>query len=412
MNAPVHGAPPVPDRGPAPGAVLGTGHGHRSGFAWHMPVAVRFGAGCAEILPGELGERRVLVLGFTPATALGWRERWQERLDDRLVEWIEVDDGLSSLVRCRELSARVWPLLEREPDAVLLALGGGTTLDVAKVLRCRPLEGGFDGVERALRGQADWPALALAPLWMVPTTAGTGSEVTRWATVWDTGAEPPVKRSFDEPFGWAERAYVDPVLTLSCPLAVTRDTALDALSHALESVWNRHANPVSDALALTAARRVLRTLPAALQSPDDLGLRTELAQAALEAGLAFSQTRTALAHALSYAVTLEQGLPHGLAVALWLPTAWELAVGHDARVDALLAQVFTPDAATLDNAASVSAQATRGALMLRAWLQRLGVELDPARLGITDAAQRVQVALGSVRGRNFVGAVGAASGSA
>ena len=377
-----------------------------------MPVAVRFGAGCTETLPNELGGRRVLVLGFAPATALGWRALWQARLDAQLLDWIEIDDGLSSLARCRELSARVWPLLEREPGAVLLALGGGTTLDIAKVLRCRPLDGHFDSIERALRGQGAWPALALAPLWMVPTTAGTGSEVTRWATVWDTGAEPPVKRSFDEPFGWAERAFVDPALTLSCPAAVTRDTALDALSHALEAVWNRHANPLSDVLALSAARRVLRTLPAALQSPDDLGLRTELAQAALEAGLAFSQTRTALAHALSYAVTLEQGLPHGLAVSLWLPTAWELAVGHDARVDALLSQVFTPDTATLDRAAVVPVQAARGALMLRAWLQRLGVELDPARLGITDAPLRVQAALGSVRGRNFVGAAGAASGSA
>ena len=389
-----------------------------------MPVAVRFGVGCADEVPEALGSRRVLVLAFTPATALGWRARWQARLAGRLIDWIEVDDGLSSLARCRELSARVWPLLAREPEAVLLALGGGTTLDIAKVLRCRPVDGGmaggvdgsmdgsvigdFDRVERALRGQAPWPALSLAPLWMLPTTAGTGSEVTRWATVWDTEAQPSLKRSFDEPFGWAERAYVDPLLTLSCPPAVTRDTALDALSHALESVWNRHANPLSDALALSAARRVLRALPAALQAPDDLSLRTELALAALEAGMAFSQTRTALAHALSYAVTLEQGLPHGQAVALWLPTAWELAVGHEARVDALLAQVFEPMTTEPEGTADTSARAAQGAQTLRAWLQRLDVELDPARLGIADAAQRVQAALDSVRGRNFIGATSAA----
>ena len=388
----------------------------RTAFGWSMPVAVRFGVGCADEVPEALGSRRVLLLAFTPATALGWRARWQARLGGRLIDWIEVDDGLSSLARCRELSARVWPLLAREPEAVLLALGGGTTLDIAKVLRCRPLDGGVDGsvggdfdrVERALRGQVPWPALALAPLWMLPTTAGTGSEVTRWATVWDTVAQPSLKRSFDEAFGWAERAYVDPLLTLSCPPAVTRDTALDALSHALESVWNRHANPVSDALALSAARRVLRALPAALQAPEDLSLRTELALAALEAGMAFSQTRTALAHALSYAVTLEQGLPHGQAVALWLPTAWELAVGHEARVDALLAQVFEPMTTEPEGTADTSARAAQGAQTLRAWLQRLDVELDPARLGIADAAQRVQAALDSVRGRNFIGAAAAA----
>lgn len=380
-----------------------------AGFDWQMPVAVRFGAGCADTVAEALGPRRALVMGFTPATALGWRAAWQARLGERLADWVEVDDGLSSLARCRELSARVWPVLAREPGTVLLALGGGTTLDIAKVLRCRPagavFEAGFDAIERALRGQAPWPALALAPLWMVPTTAGTGSEVTRWATVWDTEAQPPLKRSFDEPFGWAERAFVDPALTLSCPLAVTRDTGLDALSHALEALWNRHANPVSDALALGAARRVLRALPAALRAPDDLALRGELSLAALEAGLAFSQTRTALAHALSYAVTLEQGLPHGLAVALWLPTAWELAVGRDARVDALLAQVFAPEATLpATGPATAAAQAARGAGMLRAWLQRLGVELDPTRLGITDAPQRVRAALDSPRGRNFVGA--------
>jgi phosphonate metabolism-associated iron-containing alcohol dehydrogenase len=375
-----------------------------AGFDWQMPVAVRFGAGCADTVAEALGPRRALVMGFTPATALGWRAAWQARLGERLADWVEVDDGLSSLARCRGLSARVWPVLAREPGTVLLALGGGTTLDIAKVLRCRPLDSDFDAVERALRGQAPWPALALAPLWMVPTTAGTGSEVTRWATVWDTGSQPPLKRSFDEPFGFAERAFVDPALTLSCPLAVTRDTGLDALSHALEALWNRHANPVSDALALGAARRVLRALPAALRAPDDLALRGELSLAALEAGLAFSQTRTALAHALSYAVTLEQGLPHGLAVALWLPTAWDLAVGRDARVDALLAQVFAPEAGAAADPATAAAQAARGAGMLRVWLQRLGVGLDPTRLGINDAPQRIRAALDSPRGRNFVGA--------
>jgi hypothetical protein len=91
-------------------------------------------------------------------------------------------------------------------------------------------------------------------------------------------------------------------------------------------------------------------------------------------------------------------------VALWLPTAWELAVGRDARVDALLAQVFAPEATPpAAGPATAAAQAARGAGMLRAWLQRLGVELDPTRLGITDAPQRIRAALDSPRGRNFVG---------
>jgi phosphonate metabolism-associated iron-containing alcohol dehydrogenase len=363
----------------------------KGAFAWHMPVDLRFGVGCSDELSRALGERSAVVLSFEPAAALGLDVRWRAVLGDRLVDWVPVADGLSSIARARVLAGRLWPQLVRLPACVLVAVGGGTTLDLAKVLRCRPVDGQFDSLAAALRGSAAWPTMDLAPLWLLPTTAGTGSEVTRWATVWDTEAEPAVKRSLDEPWGYAERAYIDPALTLSCPAAVTRDTALDALAHALESLWNCHANPVSDRLAVSAARRVLATLPACLQQPRDLALRTELSLASLEAGLAFSQTRTALAHALSYAVTLEQGVPHGRACAIWLPTVWQLALGHDARVDARLSEVFAVDA-------------RQGHTCLQAWLQDLGVDARPQAFAIGDADARVQAALTSARGRNFVGA--------
>ncbi len=360
-------------------------------FAWHMPVDLRFGVGCSAELSRALGERSAVVLAFEHATALELDVPWRATLGGRLVDWVPVADGLSSIARARELAGRVWPQLARRPGCVIVGVGGGTTLDLAKVLRCRPADGQFGSLAAALRGSAPWPAMDLAPLWLLPTTAGTGSEITRWATVWDTEAEPAVKRSLDEPWGYAERAFVDPALTLSCPAAVTRDTALDTLAHALESLWNRHANPMSDRLAVSAAKRVLATLPTCLRQPHDLALRTELSLAALEAGLAFSQTRTALAHALSYAVTLEQGVPHGLACAIWLPTAWQLALGHDARIDARLSEVFAIDA-------------RQGRIRLQAWLKDLGVDAQPQAFGITDADARVQAALTSPRGRNFVGA--------
>jgi phosphonate metabolism-associated iron-containing alcohol dehydrogenase len=362
-------------------------------FGWQMPVTLRFGAGCADEMPATLGGRAAVVMAFEPAGRLGLESRWRAAMGERLLDWVPIADGLSSLARARELSDRIWPRLRRQPGCVLIAVGGGTTLDLAKLVRCRPREGGFKRVAAALRGEAPWPVLAAAPLWLLPTTAGTGSEVTRWATVWDTEAVPAVKRSLDEPFGYAERAWVDPVLTLSCPPAVTRDTALDALAHALESIWNRHGNPLSDRLAVSAAQRVITTLPGCLAAPADLSLRSELSLAALEAGLAFSQTRTALAHALSYALTLEQGVPHGLACALWLPTAWQLALGRESRVDERLAEVFgTP--------------AEQGPDRLRAWLKGVGVEARPAAFGISasDAEARIAAALGSPRGRNFVGA--------
>ena len=376
-------------------------------FDWHQPVQVSFGAGCSDTLAEALGERAVCVLAFAPATALGLRARWQARLGARLRAWIEVPEGLSTFAMARHLAADLWPALAdaaaapAAPPAVLVGLGGGSALDLAKLLRVRPLGGdaraGFEAVAAAVRGEHPWPAHLRTPLWLVPTTAGTGSEVTRWATLWDTDGELAVKRSFDEPWGHADRAFVDPALTTTAPAAVTRDSALDALSHALEALWNRHANPVSDALAVQAARRVVLHLPAVLRQPGVPAGREQLALAALEAGLAFAQTRTALAHALSYPLTLEQGVPHGLAVAAWLPTAWELAAGREPRLDALLARVFDVPAAA-------------GAGALRRWLAAMGVADamadGGAAFGITDGPARLQAALRSERGRNFIGAAG------
>jgi alcohol dehydrogenase len=360
-------------------------------FDWQQPVQVRFGAGCVEEIDAALGERPLIVMAFEPARRLGLLQRFEVLLGERLAAWIEVPEGLCTLAHARKLARQLWPIAAAEPRAVLLGLGGGSTLDLAKLLRCRPREEGFDTLASALRGQSRWPEMQPMPLWLAPTTAGTGSEVTRWATLWDTDGEIAVKRSFDEPFGFAERAFVDPSLAQSCPPALTRDCALDALAHALEAIWNRHANPLSDQLALSAAKRIVAALPQALDEPRRLPPREALSLAALEAGLAFSQTRTALAHALSYALTLEQGVPHGLACAIWLPTAWRLAVGRDARVDALLAQVFGVDA-------------QRGEDELRHWLEEFGIDARPHAWGVADASARVQAALASPRGRNFIGA--------
>ena len=360
-------------------------------FDWHMPVAVRFGSGCTQALPGELGSRPVVVMAFAPARPLGLQAAWAEGLGDRLLDWVDVPEGLSTLAVARQLAPRVWQALDHAPETVLLGLGGGSVLDLAKLLRARPAVTDFDAVAAAVRSQAPWPALARAPLWLVPTTAGTGSEVTRWATIWDTDGAVALKRSFDEPWGYADRAWIDPTLTLSAPLALTRDTALDSLAHALEALWNRHANPVSDALAVQAACRIRAHLPAVLAAPQRLEGREQLALAAAEAGIAFSQTRTALAHALSYTLTLEQGVPHGQAVAAWLPTACRLATGRDAGIDARLEAVF-------------GVPATAAAATLEDWLAGLGVATDALAYGVRDGEARVQAALRSPRGRNFIGA--------
>lgn len=362
-----------------------------STFAWHMPVALEFGAGCLDRLAPALGDGPAVLL-FEGADPLGLGQRLRSELGSRWAGSIEVPDGRCTIDRAAALARWVWPLLDAQAGAVLVAVGGGSVLDVAKLLRCRPRDGRFASLVDALRGNAPWPAQVLAPLWLVPTTAGTGGEVTRFATVWDSAQRLAIKRTLDAPFGYADRAFVDPELSLDCPRSVTRDCALDALTHALEALWNRRANPVSSVLAVAAAQRVVQTLPTVLARPDDLAGRHDLALAALQAGMALSQTRSALVHALSYPLTLEQGLPHGLACGVWLPTAWRLAVGRVPAVDAGLARIFETDART-------------GGQRLLAWLADVGVDADPRAFGIYDVDRRITVALASERGRHFIGSI-------
>ncbi len=159
------------------------------------------------------------------------------------------------------------------------------------------------------------------PIYAFPTTSGTSSELTHWATVWDNDAF--IKHSLSDEILYPKEAFYDPRLTLSVPRETTIHTALDALSHAFESIWNNNANPISTHHALRSIEIILRDLPALAENLQSLELRTNIMQASMCAGLAFSNTQTALAHALSYPLTMRFGTAHGLACSFSLPLLLE-----------------------------------------------------------------------------------------
>ncbi|HET9670098.1 MAG TPA: iron-containing alcohol dehydrogenase PsrA [Casimicrobiaceae bacterium] len=358
-------------------------------WTYHNPVAVTFGDGSLDRLGAILGRRRAVLVAFPEAEALGHVASVRRVLGDALAGIIDDIEPNPDVVHLRELHARFW----REFASVdaIVALGGGSTLDTAKVLAVTPPAGDFDALVAKLAvAEAFVPAQAKA-LVAIPTTAGTGSEVTPWATVWDraTGR----KYSLHVRETWPEAAIVDPRLTASAPRSVTLQSGLDALSHALEAIWNVNANDVSDTLAVSAARRMQRTLPALVENLDDASLRQQAALAALEAGLAFSNTRTALAHSISYEMTLRHGLPHGIACSFTLPLVLERAKGRSRDRDAVLASVF-------------DVPLGRAAAHLASWLESLGVSTAFESYGVTADESRVMVdtALRGARGRNFIGA--------
>jgi phosphonate metabolism-associated iron-containing alcohol dehydrogenase len=353
-------------------------------LTWFNPVQLAWGPNLLHTHPPE---QAFFVLADPHAISLALEADLKRHWGELCLGWIWQRSAQSSITAALQVCQQLWPLWATHPDAALLAMGGGTTLDLAKLARFELNDLSLaPSVWRANKLPADHKRHTL---WCAPTTSGTGSEVTPWATLWDLDAQPAVKRSWSCVQGFADQAWVDPNLTLTCPEGLTRDTALDTLAHALESIWNHHANAITRPLAVRSARIVLQTLPALMNQPQDQDLREQMSQASLLAGLAMSQTQTALAHALSYDLTLKENLPHGHACAVWLPMVLDIAAAISPQVQGDLAEIF-------------DCHWHQAREQLSTWLQNLGIA--PRDLRSSPAGlHQLQQALGSARGRNFVG---------
>lgn len=353
-------------------------------LTWFNPVQLEWGP---NLLHTHTPEKPFFVLADPHAISLAMEVDLKRHWGELCQGWIWQRSAQSSITAALELCQQLWPLWAQQPDAALLAIGGGTTMDLAKLVRFELHDLGLaPAVWRANKLPA---AHKRHTLWCAPTTSGTGSEVTPWATLWDLDAQPAVKRSWSSARGFADQAWIDPGLTLSCPEGLTRDTALDTLAHALESIWNHHANAITRPLAVRSARMVLQALPALLENPQNSDLREQMSQASLLAGLAMSQTQTALAHALSYDLTLHENVPHGHACAVWLPMVLDIAAAISPQVQRDLADVF-------DGEWQLAGE------HLSDWLKNLGIAPRDLR-NSPNGLHQLQQALGSARGRNFVG---------
>lgn len=210
----------------------------------------------------------------------------------------------------------------------IVALGGGSAIDTGKALSVTlPGVGSDFSLRRHVVDGLPLPASGPLPLTAIPTTAGTGSEVTPFATIWDREREK--KLSLTSPAIFPRMAVLDPDLTLGLPEDETVASGLDALSQGLESIWNRNANAVSLAVATRAVYLALNTLPRLVREPGSIELRSRMMEASLLAGIAISSTRTALAHSMSYPLTAVYGLPHGIACSFTLPALLD----YNSKVD-------------------------------------------------------------------------------
>ncbi len=356
---------------------------------FHNPVDTRFGYGSLQQLVALTDQQQVALVIFPEARGLGLVERIQDLLGERLVYLVEDVQPNPDVAQLRGTYERFWR--EAGHCQTVIAVGGGSAIDTAKALIVGTQSGSFDELLTLLvTGESFVPARAKA-LIAVPTTAGTGSEVTPWATLWDTASQKKYSLHLDST--WPKVAIVDPQLMLTVPAGVTVSTGLDALSHALEAIWNVNANPISDNFAISAIEDILEYLPKLRLDLSSRELRSRMALAALKAGMAFSNTKTALAHSISYEMTLRHGLPHGIACSFTLPLVLGLAWGRDEARDRTLQRVFGNDL--------LAAQAR-----LREFLHSLQVKTEFADYGVSagEAEAIIAHALQGARGKNFIGA--------
>lgn len=284
-------------------------------FTYHLPTKIIFGQPALEALRAELAAlqaERVLLVSDAGLARIGLVEQFRAGLSD---DGRQV--GAFADIGTNPTTAEVTAGLAQAQDLnsqAIVALGRGSAIDVAKAIAMLMANGGS-------YADYQWGGKAISqrslPLLATPTTAGTGSEVTKVAVIVDP--ERPFKKGVLNPLMFPHAAIIDPELTRSLPLLLTAATGMDAFSHALESYTGRRANPYTDQFALAALETIGWALPRAVTDGNDMQAREAMMLAAVWAGTAMDHAGLGLIHSLSGPLTGALHLHHGLANAILLP---------------------------------------------------------------------------------------------
>ncbi|BDG47645.1 1,3-propanediol dehydrogenase [Parageobacillus sp. KH3-4] len=221
---------------------------------------------------------------------------------------------------------------------VIVAIGGGSSIDTAKAVAVMMTN---EGTISDYVGNAKPFANKPLPLIAVPTTAGTGSEVTKVTVIIDTQTD--VKMMISQPELLPAVAIVDPILTVSCPPPVTAATGIDALCHAIEAYISRRAHPVTDVLALSAIEAIMGNLRQAYKNGNDIDAREKMAIGAMVAGAAFSNASVTLVHGMSRPIGALFHVPHGVSNAMLLPGVLEFTKKSAIEKLAVISRLIKPE---------------------------------------------------------------------
>jgi len=334
-------------------------------FVHHMPTRLLVGTGGLDRLGEEvsrISRRCLLVTGRRAVRLTGILQRALDslsnaRIESILFDQVEPNPTIETIARGAEIarSGRVqW----------VLGIGGGSAIDAAKAIALMAVN--QDDIRDFFKGML--PTQPPLPVVAVPTTAGTGSEVTSYSMVTDVSAGDKFGLAMPQLF--PRLAILDPSLTVSMPESVTVDTGLDAMCHAIEALFSTRRSPLSDLYASCAMERIVNHLQVVRAEPENVESRTVMQLAATFAGMAIADTGFLVPHALGCQITVRYDLPHGRATALLMPAFLELMSDRDPDRTTLVGQVLgraddAPDA-------------------LRAFIENLGVAPRLGAYGVHD----------------------------
>lgn len=311
---------------------------------FRMPPAVFYGRNALT----QLGEqalllgKKALLVSDRVMEKIGTVERCQQYLTESgvsFVSYLDVNSEPTDIYVDEALRL----FTENQCDLVI-AVGGGSCIDTAKAVSVVAANGGYIG---DYMGGKTPIAKDPIPLIAIPTTSGTGSEVTSVTVIANTKED--IKMMIRHPKFIPSTAIVDPSLTLSIPPHVTAATGVDALCHAIEAFISRLAQPMTDVLALSAIELIVKNILAVYQDGNNLDARENMALASMQAGAAFPNSSVTLVHGMSRPIGALFHVPHGVSNAMLLPAVLEFT--KESAVDrlAVIGGIIRPDLKGLSN---------------------------------------------------------------
>ena len=326
-----------------------------SSFDFVLPTKIVYGPGCIKELPVQLsffGGKRPIVVTDGGVQKAGIAKRITDLLDAEGISYI-VYDGVEA--NPKDVNVEEGAQIARVFGAdSIIAVGGGSPIDCAKSIgvllahnadKIKPYEGKTAAT------------LPLPLLISIPTTSGTGSELTFSSVITDT--ENKYKMTVKSPFTAAKVAICDPELTLSVPPMVTASTGVDALTHAIEAYTANCSEPVSDAVALYAIELIYGNLVQAVKNGSDLSVRSGMLMGSMLAGIAFSHSDVASVHCVAESLGGVYDLPHGMCNAIFLPYVMEYNMDYCQEKYARVARAMGLTFQTVEEGAKAAVEAVK-----------------------------------------------------